>query len=82
MNTDRKRDTGQPRAQRDPAKPQANTPRDESEAARRSGQFGADRPGFGKPPPHPERGSDKKPNDKGPEYEEGGQYPGKRPEGK
>jgi hypothetical protein len=82
MNTDEKRDAGRRQTGRDPAQPQANTPQDETEAARRSGQFGADKPGFGKPPPHPERKSDKKPNEKGPEYEEGGQYPGKRPGGK
>ncbi|MFD4836692.1 hypothetical protein ACFWP0_04235 [Achromobacter sp. NPDC058515] len=66
----------------DPAKPKANTPHDETEAAHESGQFGADKPGFGKKPPAPKRESDKKPNEKGPEYEEGGQYPGKRPGGK
>jgi hypothetical protein len=82
MTTDRKHDTGQPPAQRAPAKPRANTPRDESEAARRSGQFGADKRVCANPPPPPERGSDNTPNDKGPEYEEGGQYPGKRPGGK
>ncbi|MBB1593032.1 hypothetical protein [Achromobacter sp. UMC46] len=61
------------------AKPEANTPNDETDAAHRSGQFGADKPGFGKPPPAANRPADKKPNTKGPEYEEGGQYPGKRP---
>ncbi|SSW66914.1 hypothetical protein [Achromobacter agilis] len=71
MSNDKKPDTGS----------QANTPQDEAEAARRSGQFGADKPAFGKPPP-PGRASDRKPNEKGPEYEEGGQYPGKRPGGK
>ena len=57
----------------------ANAPRTETEAAHRSGQFGTDKPGFGKRPAAAERESDKKPNDKGAEYEEGGQYPGKRP---
>ncbi|WP_447919876.1 hypothetical protein [Achromobacter aegrifaciens] len=59
--------------------PKANAPRTETEAAHRSGQFGTDKPGFGKPSAAPKRESDKKPNDKGAEYEEGGQYPGKRP---
>lgn len=63
-------------------KPQANTPTDEADAAHRSGQFGADKPEFGKGTQAPARPSDKQPNTKGPEYEEGGQYPGKRPEGK
>jgi hypothetical protein len=67
-------------SERDPAKPKANAPKDETQAAHQSGQFGADKPGFGKPPP-PKRESDKEPNVKGPEYEEGGQYPGKRPGG-
>ncbi|CAB3639080.1 MULTISPECIES: hypothetical protein [Achromobacter] len=57
----------------------ANAPRTQTEAAHRSGQFGTDKPGFGKPAAAPKRESDKKPNDKGAEYEEGGQYPGKRP---
>lgn len=64
------------------AKPAANTPTDETDAARRSGQFGADKPGFGTQTQPAKRPADKKPNTKGPEYEEGGQYPGKRPEGK
>lgn len=64
------------------AKPEANTPNDEADAARRSGQFGADQPGFGKKPPAAKRPADTKPNTKGPEFEEGGQYPGKRPDGK
>ncbi|WP_088156422.1 hypothetical protein [Achromobacter xylosoxidans] len=60
----------------------ANAPRTQTEAAHRSGQFGTDKPGFGRPPAAPKRESDKKPNKKGAEYEEGGQYPGKRPGGK
>lgn len=66
----------------DPAKPQANTPTDDTDTAHRSGQFGADKPEFGKAPPTSKRHADKQPNQQGPEYEEGGQYPGKRPEGK
>ncbi|RAP65349.1 hypothetical protein A6B37_05195 [Achromobacter sp. HZ01] len=72
MDTERKRDGGA----------RANTPQDETEAAHRSGKLGADKPGFGKLPAHPARPADKKPNEKGPEFEEGGQYPGKRPGGK
>jgi len=67
--------------ERDPAKPRANTPKDDTEAAHQSGKFGADKPSVAQEPAA-ERESDKKPNSKGPEYEEGGQYPGKRPEGK
>lgn len=63
----------------DRAQPKANAPRTETEAAHRSGQFGADKPGSGQQPAAPRRESDKKPNDKGAPYEEGGQYPGKRP---
>jgi hypothetical protein len=66
----------------DPAQPQANTPTDDTDTAHRSGQFGADKPEFGKAPPASKRHADKQPNQQGPEYEEGGQYPGKRPEGK
>ncbi|KGD86916.1 hypothetical protein JL37_28845 [Achromobacter sp. RTa] len=82
MSTDTKHDAGRQQVEQDSSKPRANSPQRETETAHRSGQFGADKPGFGKPPRHPERSSDKKPNDKGAEYEEGGQYPGKRPEGK
>lgn len=63
-----------------PAKSKANTPKDDTEAAHQSGQFGADKP-TDKEQPY-KRESDKTPNRKGPEFEEGGQYPGKRPEGK
>lgn len=68
--------------QQDEPKDKANTPQDDTEAAHQSGQFGADKPGFGKRPPRPEREADKEPNEKGAEFEEGGQYPGKRPGGK
>lgn len=60
-----------------PAKSKANTPKDDTEAARQSGQFGADKP-TNKDEPY-KRESDKAPNPKGAEFEEGGQYPGKRP---
>jgi hypothetical protein len=51
-----------------------------SDAAHRSGQFGADEPGR-EAAPKPERGADKRPHPNGPEYEEGGQYPGTRKPG-
>ncbi len=70
MSTGREQEAG---------KSKANTPKDDAEAARQSGQFGADKPG--NDAPAAKRPSDRKPNSKGPEYEEGGQYPGKRPEG-
>jgi len=82
MDTGKKRDTERQDAEGDPGGPEANAPQGETETAHRSGQFGADKPGFGKAPAHPGRASDKKHNEKGPEYEEGGQYPGKRPDGK
>lgn len=66
-------------AQGDAGKPKANTPNHEDAAARRSGQVGADKPDFGKPEPEARRPADKRPNTEGPEFEEGGQYPGKRP---
>jgi len=66
------------RGKADAGHDKANAPRTETEAAHRSGQFGTDKPDFGKPPAAPRRESDRKPNDKGAEYEEGGQYPGKR----
>ncbi|PTX06038.1 hypothetical protein DBL07_08375 [Achromobacter mucicolens] len=62
-----------------PAKSKANTPKDGTEAANQSGQFGADKP-TDQDQPY-KRESDKTPNRKGPEFEEGGQYPGKRPSG-
>lgn len=58
----------------------ANTPRDDTDAASRSGQFGADKPGSDKDSA-PRRGADKTPHPSGPEYEEGGQYPGTRKPG-
>ncbi|MGE8685980.1 MAG: hypothetical protein ACN6PJ_02515 [Achromobacter sp.] len=82
MSTDTKHDTGRQQPEQPASRSRANTPQPDTETARRSGQFGADKPGFGKPPRRPERAADRKPNDKGPEYEEGGQYPGKRPDGK
>lgn len=57
----------------------ANTPRDDTAAAHRSGQFGADQPG--RDTPAAPRRADKHPHPKGPEYEEGGQYPGTRKPG-
>ena len=62
-------------------KSQANQPKDNTEAAHDSGQFGADKPGFGTERQPAKRPADKKPNTKGAEFEEGGQYPGKRPPG-
>jgi hypothetical protein len=70
----------QPTAQK-PAKPEANTPNDKTDAAHRSGQFGADEPEVAENPPA-KRPADKTPNTKGPQFEEGGEYPGKRPGGK
>ncbi|WP_373744090.1 hypothetical protein [Achromobacter insuavis] len=58
----------------------ANTPHSDTDAAHRSGQFGADKPDAGKTPA-PRRGADKRPHPQGPEYEEGGQYPGTREPG-
>ncbi|SEI44486.1 hypothetical protein [Achromobacter sp. NFACC18-2] len=66
-------------SEQQPAKSKANTPKDDTEAARQSGQFGADKPSPGEQPY--KRESDKTPNRKGAEFEEGGQYPGKRPDG-
>lgn len=65
------------KSEQKPTDSKANTPKDDVEAARQSGQFGADKPGENEPAA--KRHSDKKPNSKGPEFEEGGQYPGKRP---
>lgn len=59
-------------------KPEANKPNDEDDAARRSGQLGADKPG--QAANTPQRPADKRPNSKGPQFEEGGEYPGKRPD--
>lgn len=58
----------------------SNTPQDETDAARRSGQLGSDKPGTDKAAA-PARGADKTPHPDGPEYEEGGQYPGTRKPG-
>lgn len=58
----------------------ANTPHSDTDAAHRSGQFGADQPAPGKAPA-PRRGADERPHPQGPEYEEGGRYPGTREPG-
>ncbi|MGE8656727.1 MAG: hypothetical protein ACN6O8_08260 [Achromobacter sp.] len=58
----------------------ADTPRSDSDAAHRSGKFGADQPGQ-EQAPTPRRGADKRAHPQGPEYEEGGQYPGTRAPG-
>lgn len=58
----------------------ASAPRDDAQAARNSGQFGADKPGSGKAPA-PKRRADDTPHPEGPEYEEGGRYPGTREPG-
>ncbi|AMD46665.1 BON domain-containing protein [Bordetella holmesii] len=45
----------------------------------RSGRVGADEPGYGRPAgQRPGQAGERKPNPKGPQYEEGGQYPGPR----
>lgn len=67
------------RHSRDADADKANTPRDDAAAAHRSGQFGADQPG--RDTPAAPRRADKQPHPKGPEYEEGGQYPGTRKPG-
>lgn len=67
--------------EQDPGNSKANEPKDESEAARDSGQFGADKPGYGKASEPAKRPADKKPHTRGPEFEEGGQYPGTRKPG-
>lgn len=58
----------------------ANTAQSDAEAAQRSGQFGADRPDRAQAPT-PRRGADEQPHPQGPEYEEGGRYPGTREPG-
>lgn len=68
-------------SEQDPGKSKANESKDETEAAHDSGQFGADKPGYGDERQPAKRPADKKPNTKGPEFEEGGQYPGTRPAG-
>lgn len=61
-------------------KGEANTAQSDAEAAQRSGQFGADRPDRAQAPT-PRRGADEQPHPQGPEYEEGGRYPGTREPG-
>lgn len=63
-----------------PGKTDPKAPRDDDDAARRSGQFGSDKPGA-EQSGAPERPADKTPHPKGPEYEEGGPYPGTRKPG-
>lgn len=58
---------------------QAETHRGQEEHSRESGRWGAEEPDYGRPPsqrPNPEPRSG--PNRKGPQYEEGGRYPGTR----
>lgn len=57
----------------------ANVGKRHDEDSRDAGQFGADEAGYGRPAaerPQPHVGGE--PNDKGPQYEEGGRYPGTR----
>ncbi len=75
---EKKADATKPDAKTEGGK--ANTPQDPTDAASRSGQFGSDKPGSDKASA-PARGADKKPHPNGPEYEEGGQYPGTRKSG-
>ncbi|VCU69712.1 hypothetical protein PIGHUM_01775 [Pigmentiphaga humi] len=49
-------------------------------AAERSGELGADKPPYKDKPIGARREADRRPNPAGPEFEEGGQYPGKRPQ--
>lgn len=85
-NASPSRPTASPAARDDAVTPahdgggQADTPCDDAQAARRSGQFGADRPASGKPGPAKRRADDA-PHPQGPEYEEGGRYPGAREPG-
>lgn len=59
---------------RKPQSPEAEQER----AARRSGRLGADKPSYSKEKKGVRREADKKPNPEGPQFEEGGQYPGVR----
>lgn len=57
-----------------------DNPHSREHATRNSGTFGADEPAYGRQEgsrPTPEKGK-KKPNAQGPQYEEGGAYPGTR----
>ncbi|OZI74811.1 BON domain-containing protein [Bordetella genomosp. 12] len=63
-------------AQRDPGI--GEQARDQGKA--KSGRVGAQEPGYGKPSGQKPAGKgQQKPNPNGPQYEEGGQYPGPRP---
>lgn len=55
---------------------------DQERAARRSGRLGADKPPYGKDKKRVRREADKRPNPEGPQFEEGGQYPGVRGPGR
>lgn len=60
----------------DPKQPREKSPGREQDA-RQSGNFGADEPDYGRAPgekPNPGQGGQANP--KGPEYEQGGSYPG------
>lgn len=58
-------------------KPPGPRPDDEA-ASRRSGEVGSDKPRYKNEGPEVQRDADKRPNPAGPEFEEGGQYPGVR----
>ena len=61
------------------SKTQATAQRGQEKHTRESGRWGADEPDYGRPQgkrPEPEPKSG--PNRKGPQYEEGGRYPGTR----
>lgn len=48
----------------------------QDQATRKSGRWGADEPSYGRRPPGSRENTEKQPNPQGPEYEQGGAYPG------
>lgn len=74
------RPDGKPARPTGKAAGKTNACRSDTAAAHQSGKFGADEPGH-EQASQPRRGADQRPHPKGPEYEEGGQYPGTRKPG-
>lgn len=75
MNSDKQSNDAQRDGKSQQDKPASDGQFDEDNATRKSGRWGGEEPSYGDTNPARARDS-KKPNPQGPEYEEGGAYPG------
>ncbi|WP_397473423.1 hypothetical protein [Pusillimonas sp.] len=75
MSSNQRTDDPGPGSKRPQDKPASDEHFDEDNATRKSGRWGSEEPAYGEPEPARAHDS-KRPNPQGPEYEEGGAYPG------